>query len=199
MQPQHTGFDRIEADAVAGFTVLAPTCLYIHDLLHLFTEALVAEGVQGHLCGVADQEGHLLPLVGDDPQLAIRSTTRDDLDFTIEAADGSALVVRLAASGPVGRKKRARLHLLATVYASYALPLLEAGEDALGAHDTLTPLEHDCLALAIAGSSGLDIGERFELSAPAVGIVLRRAAARLGVDSFAEAAAIALARNLISS
>ena len=107
-------------------------------------------------------------------------------------------MVRLAAKAPVNRQRRARLHLLATLYALHVLPLLEAAEDDQRANETLTQLEHDCLSLAISGTSGLDIGERVELSAPAVGILLRRAAGRLGAGSFTEAATMALAGNLIS-
>ena len=155
------------------------------------------EDVHAHLCCVVDHEGRLIPLVGDDPQLANQSITRDDIDFTVEAADGSVLVVRLAARAPVDRQRRARLHLLATLYALHVLPLLEAAEDDLRASEALTQLERDCLGLAVLGTSGLDIGERVELSAPAVGILLRRAASRLGAGSFTEAAAMALAGNLI--
>ena len=196
VQPRHTGFDRIDG-AVADFSVLAPTCLYIHELLDHFIGALVLEGVHAHLCCAVDDDGCLLPLVGDAPQLASQDNRRCDIDFPMESADGSALLVRLDAGGPVDRRKRARLHLLATLYALHALPLLEAAEDDQRASETLTALERDCLGLAVLGSSGVDIGESVDLSVSAVGIVLRRAAARLGAGSFAEAAAVALARKLI--
>lgn len=198
VQPRHTGFDGVEVDEAACFTVQAPACLYIHDLLQLFIEALVLEDVHAHLCCVVDHEGQLLPLVGDDPQLTSQSATRHDIDFTVDVADGSELVVRLAAKAPVDRQRRARLHLLATLYALHVLPLLEAAEDDLRASGALTKLEHDCLSLAVSGTSGVDIGERVELSAPAVGILLRRAADRLGAGSFTEAATMAMAGNLIS-
>lgn len=178
--------------------MLAPTCLYVHDLLQLFQEALVLEDVSGHLCCVADEEGRLLPLIGDALHLLDEGPARDALDFPVACADGSTLVVRLAARAPLERHRRSRLHLLATLYALHVLPLLEASEDDLRARATPTPREQDCLGLTASGLSGLDIGERVDLSVPAVGILLRRAAQRPGAGSIAEAAKAAPERARIT-
>lgn len=193
---QHIGFEREEAGTAAGFAAIAPSTLYIDALCRLFADALNDEGVSGYMCCVVE-DGAVSPLVGDDLALGGNRVERDHLAFEADGPDDSLLLVRLAINGPVQPGRRARLHCLAALFAVHALPLIEAADESRG-DNVLSDREATCLRLAMAGQPYPAIGDIMSLSAPAVGVVIRRAADRLGASSFAEAAGIAAQRNLLA-
>lgn len=193
---QHIGFEEAEIGTAAGFAAIAPATLYIEDLCRLFAEALSDEGTRGYMCCIVE-DGRILPLVGDDSGLAGARVERDHLTFETEGPDDSLLMVRLAADGPVQPGRRARLHCLAMLFAVHALPLIEATDEPRG-DAVLSDREACCLRLAMAGQSYPAIGDHVSLSAPAVGVLIRRAADRLGAASFAEAVAVAAQRRLLA-
>ncbi len=192
---QHIGFERAEAGTAAGFAAIAPATLYIDELCRLFADALNDEGVSGYMCCVVD-DGGISALIGDNPALGASRIERDHLAFEVDGPDDSLLLVRLATDGPVQPNRRARLHCLAMLFAVHALPLIEAADESR-CGDVLSDREACCLRLAMAGQPYSAIGDLMSLSPPAVGVVIRRAADRLGASSFAEAAGIAAQRNLL--
>lgn len=193
---QHIGYERADIGTTAGFAAIAPSTLYIEDLCRHFADALNHEGVSGYLLCVVDEDLDS-PLAGDAPSLVGPEADRDHLAFEADGADGSLLVIRLATGNPVPRDRRARLHCLAMLFAAHALPLIEAGDESRG-NTVLSDREASCLRLAMAGQPYPAIGDLWSLSPPAVGVVIRRAADRLGVSSFAEAARIAAQRHLLA-
>lgn len=193
---RHIGFEGTDVGTAAGFAAVAPSALYIADLCRHFADALNDEGVSGYMLCVVEGD-RVLALAGDDTALAGPEVDRDHLAFDADGADGSPLLVRIAASGPTARDRRARLHCLAVLFAVHAVPLIEAGDESRG-DAVLGDREASCLRLAMAGQPYPAIGDLWSLSPSAVGVVIRRAADRLGGSSFAEAARIAAQRNLLA-
>jgi DNA-binding CsgD family transcriptional regulator len=72
--------------------------------------------------------------------------------------------------------------MLVAVYTTHLLPLVEVN-DGSTALDAPTDAERQCLSLVTAGWSNLDIGERFDLSAPAVRVQIGRIRSKLGLRS----------------
>jgi DNA-binding CsgD family transcriptional regulator len=176
--------------------VAAADCLSLARLSALFAAALAAEGVDGHLCCAIDAAGDPVPLFGDSWALA---GAGDAAALPFESAAGEALAMYLTpAAALTDRAARARVRLLCVVAAAAGVPLLEAedAEDAGARHPT--SVERTCLGLTLAGWDRIDIADRLMRSPEAVGVHLRRAAARLGVDTVAEAVALASRRGLIS-
>lgn len=180
----------------ARFHASATECLSLSSLTMLFAVALAAEGIDGHLCCAIDAAGGSVPLFGDSPALA---GAGDAAAVPLESTAGEALAMYLSpAAALIDRQARARVRLLCVVAAGAGIALLEAedAEDA-GARSP-TAIERTCLGLTLAGWDRIEIADRLMRSPDAVGVHLRRAAARLGVVSVAEAVAAASRRGLIS-
>ncbi len=199
-QALHSRFANGGHDPALTFPQMAPDILDIDELIELFGEALAGEGATGHRCFVLDADGGriLLTQGGQDGEQVSKwlPNRRRLISFDIESADGEPLLMTIDLPKTPDRRKLARLHMLAVVYTAHAVPLIEA-EDREPPAPLLTPTERQCLQLVVAGLSHLDIGERLDRSPAAVGLYLRRAAARLGAPSTMEACTIALARGLL--
>lgn len=199
-QALHSGFDRMERDPPRSFPSMAPDILDIDALVGAFADALVQERATGHCCTILDQHGR--PVVLTHSQQASTMIGKSDsfVTFNIDMHDDQPLVVTISSPEPPDRLRRARLHALAVVFAAHAVPLIEAQEDGADAvpAGSLTPVERHCLRLLVGGLSYLDIGDQLDISASAVGVYLRRGAARLGVSSALEACTIALGRGLLT-
>lgn len=196
-QALHIGFEPIEYDPARQFLRSAPHMLDIDDLVAAFVHVLAHEGGTAHRCSAIDCDAQPILLIEAPP--GADNVLRNDpiVTFSIEMYDDESLIVAVATPEPPDRDRKARLHTLTVVYATHLLTLIEAQDDKLRT-GLLTDIERHCLRLMLTGSSYLDIGEELDLSAPAVGIYLRRAAARLGTLSVAEAGAIAAARGLLN-
>ncbi|MCE7797100.1 helix-turn-helix transcriptional regulator [Sphingobium sufflavum] len=195
-QALHSGFDRIAPDPAGTFVRVAPLLLDLPALVAAFDAALALEDARGHRCFVLDGDERL-PLTQSPDRIVGEAAS--DTTFRIAAPDGETLLLIIDCAESPDRSRRARLHLLATVYAAHVVPLIEVEEtDGPTQDDALTARERECLRLLLTGLSHLDIGDALDLSAPAVGIHLRRAAARLGAGSPLDACAIALARGLLT-
>ena len=207
---------RPAVNAYASFMAAAPQALSVNVLVAAFTKAIAAERCVYHACCAVAPSGELLPLFGNNLALGDGARwlngglvpppqpnpTLPELyaleAFPVELSDGEARVVLIG--GPVAsieRERRSRLNALATVFAGRGALLMEA-EDAGAASNEPSAIERECLGMLLAGWSFLDIGEHFDRSAPAIGIHLQRAAAKLGVDSPTEAVAAASRRGMIT-
>lgn len=174
----------------------AAACLSLDRLTTLFVDALAIEGVTGHSCCAIDESGEPVPLFGDSPMLAGSACAAT---ISLETAGGEPLAMWLTpAAALTDRDARARLRLLATVAAGAGVPLLEAVDAEHAAATAPTAIERQCLGLTLAGWDRIDIADRLDRSPEAIGVHLRRAAARLGVATVAEAVAAASRRGLIS-
>lgn len=192
----HSGFDEGARDCARAFLRLAPEMLDIDALIDAFGAALGQEQATGHCCTATDGDAQQVVLSQSGDAGCALAGQGHCVTFPIDLPDDDSLSVTIFCSAPPDRHRLARLHLLAVVYANHVATLMEAGdEDALTG--ALTPVERHCLQLALAGLSHMDIGEQLDRSAPAVGIHLRRAAARLNAGSVREACTIALDRGML--
>ena len=185
----HRGFDQTGADLVGEFPRAAQECLHLDNLAEAFARAIVRDHGIGHYCYAIDEDGAWLPLCGDTPALA-RAGHGDRVEVIhVDTAGGEQLAILIALSTDIDRQRLSTLRLLSTLYATHAITLVEANDELL--HDgQITPIEKQCVSLAMAGLSNLDIGEQLDRSATAVGIHMRRATAKLAASSIAEACAI---------
>jgi hypothetical protein len=181
-QQLHIGFDLAEPASVQGFMRHAPESLYLAELAALFAAALIQEDVAGHYCFMVAEDGALLPLIGDDPVMAEASHDGHVLTMDNETPEGITLRIRMAVRTLPDRNHMSRLHMLVAVYTTHLLPLVEVN-DGSTALDAPTDAERQCLSLVTAGWSNLDIGERFDLSAPAVRVQIGRIRSKLGLGS----------------
>jgi DNA-binding CsgD family transcriptional regulator len=194
-QALHSGFERIEHDRQESFAHQAPAILELDRLVEVFEAALAREGATGHRCFALDGDG-MPVLLTQSARMPLDGST--SVHFTIDIArDDQPLLLTIDCPDALDRHRRSRLHALAVIYAAHVVPLIEA-EDAEAQAQAPTPAECQCMELLMAGLSWLDIGERLDVSAPAVGVYLRRAAVRLGASSPAEACAIAMTRGLLN-
>lgn len=193
----HRGFEQSRADSVSEFPRAAQECLRLEELVEAFARAIARYHGIGHHCCAIDEDGAWLPLCGDTPALA-KAGHEDRVEVIyVDTVGGEQLVVLIALSADVDRQHLSSLRLVSTLYATHAITLVEAHDELL--HDgQITPIEKQCFSLAMAGLSNLDIGERLDRSATAVGIHMRRATAKLAVSSIAEACAIMASRSPMS-
>lgn len=192
----HIGYEPITVDPARHFLRDAPGILDLDELVAGFGQAIAAELAVGHVCCVVGEDGRLYPAFGDTPALADRADDDGIEVIAVEAPDGTPLAVLIATVTPIERRRLSRLRVAANIYATLAVTLLEASDEAPA--EGLTTIERQCLSLTLAGQSYLDIGETLDRSAPAVGVHVRRAMARLGTSSVAEAISIAASRGMIS-
>lgn len=192
----HSGFDEIAHEPAPAFLGMAPDILDIDELVEAFGVALARENATGHCCMAIDADGRQVVLTQSDD--GGRPTTDRDfaVTFSMDMPDDEPLILTITSAEPPDRHRLARLHLLAVVYANHVVTLIEARDDALPV-GSLTPIERHCLQLVLAGLSYLDIGDELQRSAPAVGVYLRRAAARLRAGSVREACVIAMDQGFL--
>ncbi|MET0362228.1 MAG: hypothetical protein ABW048_10825 [Sphingobium sp.] len=198
-QALHSGFERVGYDRRESFAFQAPAILQLDRLIELFEAALAREGATGHRCFVLDGDGTPLLLTqGAHMPLAGSPSAH----FTIDVAgDDQPLLLTIDCTEAIDRHRRSRLHALAVIYAAHVVPLIEAEDaeaQAQAQAQAPTPTECRCMELLMTRLSWLDIGERLDVSAPAVGVYLRRAAVRLGASTPAEACVIAITRGLLT-
>jgi DNA-binding CsgD family transcriptional regulator len=195
----HSGFDETARDAARAFLRMAPDMLYLGELVEAFGAALAQENAIGHCCMATDAEGRPVVLTRSDDAVHATPDRDGSVTFSIAMPDDEPLTLTIVSPEPSDRHRLARLHLLATFYAHHVVPLIEADDEEKEARPfgSLSPVERQCLQLACAGLSHLDIGEQLDCSVPAVGIYLRRAAARLHARSAREACVIAMDRGLL--
>jgi len=189
--------ESVNIDPVGDFVRDAPSMLHLEQLVEAMSAALFAQRVTAHCCCAADEDGTLIPVFGDDLSLAT-SIGRDRIEIETETADGEPLLLLIATRAAVDRQTLSTFRLLAALYATHGVNLLDARDD-MAAHGQITPIEQKCFSLTMAGWSHLDIAEHLDRSAPAVGIHLRRAVERLGVSSIAEASVIVASRGMLST
>lgn len=198
-------------DPYATFMQIAPGALHLPELADAYANAIAAEAGLCHACCVVEPSGMLTPLFGDAPELGHgiawtgEGLSAEPCDvpagveqvdvIPVEAETGELLLMLIGSSRPAERLEQSRRHALTVVYVERGVMLLEAADEERA--DELTETERQCLGLTLAGCSHLDIGERFGRSAPAIGILIRRAAEKLGAATTAEAVAIASRRGLM--
>ncbi len=190
-QALHSGFDQITDNSVRGFSRAASMALDLDKLIVAFGDALAQEQATGHRCFAVDGNGERILL---SQSRTTRHGLRKDvftITFSVEMPDDEPLIVEVDCPEAPDRHRRARLHVLAVAYATHAAILIEAQDDD-SRTGSPTPTERLCLLSLVDGLSYLDIAERLNVSAPAIGVYLRRAAARFGVASVREACAIAM-------
>lgn len=193
----HRGFEQTRVDTVGEFPQAAQECLHLEELVEAFARVIVRYHGIGHYCYAIDEDGVWLPLCGDTPALT-KAGHGDRIEIIhADTAGGEQLAILIALSTDADRQRLSTLRLLSTLYATHAITLVEAHDELL--HDgQITPIEEQCVSLALAGLSNLDIGEQLDRSATAVGIHIRRATAKLAVSSVAEACAIMASSGLMS-
>lgn len=191
----HNVYQPVSADPVRDFLRDAPVQLHLDPLVDAFAAALAVHQATAHCCCAIADDGSLTALFGDDPGLAA-SADRGLIDIGIETPDGGQLVLLISARSAVDRNTLSRLRLISTLYVTHAIALFEAADEE-PADGRITPIEQQCFTMLLTGCSYLDIAERLDRSAPAVGVHLRRAVERLGVSSIAEASALVASRGMI--
>jgi len=192
----HSGFDEITQEAARAFLRMAPDMLHIDELVEAFGVALAQENAIGHCCMAIDADGGQVVLTESHHAGRAAMDRDSSVTFSMDVADDQPLILTIISPEAPDRHRLARLHLLAVVYTNHLVTLIEAEDDVLPV-DCVTRVERHCLQLALGGLSYLDIGEQIDRSAPAVGVYLRRAAARLHANSVREACAIAMDRGLL--
>jgi DNA-binding CsgD family transcriptional regulator len=193
----HSGYEPAGKAPARNFLQDAPSLLHLDDMIAAFASAISAHQGYAHVCCATDEDGNLFPLFGDAPELAADTGGRLVESIDVETMDGEQLVVLIACRSPFDRMNLSRLRLLAVMYATHAVTLFDAADEE-PANGQITAIEQTCFSLTMTGWSHLDIADRLDRSAPAIGIHMRRAAERLGVSTIAEASAIIASRGLIS-
>lgn len=186
----------VSIDPVGDFVRTATAALHLDDLVEAMSAALLAHQAPAHCCCIVDEDGTLTPLFGDDLALAT-SPGPNRIEIETENANGEPFVLLISTRAAADRKTLSTFRMLATLYATHGTNLFEA-IDVIPETGQITATEQKCFSLTMAGWSHLDIAEHLDRSAPAVGIHLRRAAARLGVSSVAEASVIVASRGMLS-
>jgi len=190
------GYEPVVGNPARQFLDNAADMLDLDALVDGFASAIAVERAGAHMCCAVEEDGGLYPLFGDMPELADRMGAAGVEAIEVEAPDGTPMVVLIAVAASIDRRQLSQLRLAANIYVTHGVTLLEAADDEPAEGLSLT--ERRCLSLTLSGWSHLDIGEQLERSAPAVGVHIRRAMARLGAASVAEAVSIAAARGMIS-
>ena len=193
----HSGYEPAGKAPARNFLQDAPSLLHLDDMVAAFAAAISAHQGYAHICCAIDEDGNLLPLFGDAPELATDVGGQLVESIEVETMEGEPLIVLVACRSPFDHMHLSRLRILAVMYASHAITLFDAADEE-PIDSPITAIEQTCFSLTLTGWSHLDIAERLDRSAPAIGIHMRRAAARLGVSTIAEASAIIASRGLIS-
>jgi DNA-binding CsgD family transcriptional regulator len=163
-------------------------------LVTLFADSLAEHGISGHFCLRKDGSA-LTPLVGDAPEL-IAAPHR----FFVDSDDMHFAGARVLLAEPdrrLGSEELARVRGYAQLYAARALALQELADD-VETDCGLSLRERYVLGRRLAGLATVDIALEAKLSVQTVVSAIDNAVARLGVETVAEATAVAARRGWLA-
>jgi hypothetical protein len=178
---KHVSEARLRAEGAtleAIFSARVYETLTLEDLTALFRDTASMLGACQHRC-VAVQAGQKVFLFGDDLTWETNGKALGALTFPITGWDELDYEVQFSAlPGFDVTHSRASLHLLASLYVSRGLALLDAEDDLT---DTdLTAIERRCIESRQRGLCDLDIAEYLDRTVHAIGVHVQRANRKLG-------------------
>jgi DNA-binding CsgD family transcriptional regulator len=178
----------------------APAIRNLNLLTSRFAEAIRSEGIARHICIATPAPRVAIALYGDSPDLMAEFASGIHVhSIAIELWDGDRVALLLdGGSTPIDRDRAARLHLLATMYATCAETLIEQTRDIHSTHSNAPPLsvnERLCLGLLLIGYSDAMIAERLGCGIRTVDCHIIAAVEKLGVRSRTEAVDLAARRG----
>ena len=164
-------------------------------LVTLFANALAEHGIAGHFCLRKSGAG-FTPLLGDSPALIGQAENCLHID-TDEAFMSGTRVLLARPARPLSREHATRIRGYAELYAARALALQEMADD-VSTDCGLTLRERFVLGRHLAGLAPIDIAIEAKVSVATVSAAIDSAIAKMGVETLADAIALAARRGWLA-